>query len=137
MVFVAPDSLQIGQDILESLDKRGVEYELADRLDPSLPDLDAVYMTRIQDEWDPVGESRAVDVSNYALNADRLARMKESAIIMHPLPRRTELEPSIDSDPRAKYWRQVRNGMWARAALIAHVFDRDGEIDRYYEDLVG
>ena len=62
--------------------------------------------------------------------------MKDSAVIMHPLPRRDEISPEVDSDPRAKYWRQVRNGMWIRASLIMHIFDRDGEVDRYYEDLV-
>ncbi|MBE9522058.1 MAG: aspartate carbamoyltransferase, partial [Proteobacteria bacterium] len=52
------------------------------------------------------------------------------------LPRRKEIAVEVDSDPRAVYWRQVRNGMWVRAALMLTVFDRDGEIDRYHEDLV-
>jgi aspartate carbamoyltransferase catalytic subunit len=47
---------------------------------------------------------------------------------MHPLPRRAEIDPAIDDDPRAMYWRQERNGMWIRAALIAHIFGVDGEI---------
>jgi aspartate carbamoyltransferase catalytic subunit len=55
---------------------------------------------------------------------------------MHPLPRRKEIAAEVDSDPRAMYWRQVRNGMWIRAALMLVVFDRDSEIDRYYEDLI-
>ena len=101
-----------------------------------LPDLDAVYMTRIQDEWDTEGESEAIDVSAYAITVERLALMKDSAVIMHPLPRRSEISPEVDSDPRAKYWRQVRNGMWIRAALIMNILDRAGEVDRYYDDLV-
>ncbi len=61
--------------------------------------------------------------------------MKPEAIIMHPLPRRQEIAPEIDLDPRAKYWRQVRNGMWIRASLILMIFDRDREVDRYHQDL--
>ena len=136
-VFVAPAQLQIGDDILRALDRSNVTYQVVDTLDTVIGELDAVYMTRIQDEWDAAGESRAVDVSRYAMTEERLGRMKAEAVILHPLPRRSELPPFVDRDPRAMYWRQVRNGMWVRAALIAHIFDRDGEIDRYYEDLVG
>jgi aspartate carbamoyltransferase catalytic subunit len=51
---------------------------------------------------------------------------------MHPLPRRQEIHVDVDTDPRAAYWRQVRNGMWARAALIATTFGIDKNIDDYY-----
>ena len=56
--------------------------------------------------------------------------MKEDAVIMHPLPRGPELSPGIDDDPRAKYWRQERNGMWMRAALLTRIF---GAEDTLYE----
>jgi aspartate carbamoyltransferase catalytic subunit len=134
--FIAPPSLQIDEKILRTLDSAGIGYELGENLVDMLPDLDAVYMTRIQDEWDTEGESVPIDVTPYAITVDRLARMKDSAVIMHPLPRRGEISPEVDSDPRAKYWRQVRNGMWIRASLIMHILDRDGEVDRYYDDLV-
>ena len=134
--FIAPPSLQIEEAILRQLDEAGISYDVGEDLVGMLPELDAVYMTRIQDEWDREGESRAIDVSAYAITVDRLQKMKDSAVIMHPLPRRDEISPEVDSDPRAKYWRQVRNGMWIRASLIMHIFDRDGEVDRYYEDLV-
>ena len=52
-------------------------------------------------------------------------RLKQTAVLMHPLPRRKEIDPAVDSDPRAVYWRQVRNGMWIRAALILTIFERD------------
>jgi aspartate carbamoyltransferase catalytic subunit len=55
---------------------------------------------------------------------------------LHPLPRRNEIAPEVDADPRAIYWRQVRNGMWMRAALMLTIFDRTREIDEYYEDLM-
>jgi aspartate carbamoyltransferase catalytic subunit len=57
--------------------------------------------------------------------------MKKRAIIMHPLPRRDEISTDIDDDPRAMYWRQERNGMWIRAALIAHMFRVDKQILEY------
>lgn len=135
-VFVAPEQLQIGQDILDKLKVAGVSYEVTGDFDAVIPRVNAIYMTRIQDEWDQAGESGAIDTSRYHLTAEHLKVLQESAIIMHPLPRRKEIAPEVDSDPRAKYWRQVRNGMWVRAVLILMIFDRDHEIDRYYEDLM-
>lgn len=135
-VFVAPPQLQIGEDILAALDRSGVSYDVVESLDGVVGDLDAIYMTRIQDEWDAAGESRSIDVGQYAITPERLDAMKEEAVILHPLPRRSELPPHVDRNHRAMHWRQVRNGMWTRAALIAHIFERDGEIDRSYADLV-
>ncbi len=134
--FVAPEPLQIGADILQALERAGMEYEVTADLESVLPEADAIYMTRIQDEWDQAGESKAIDTSRYGLRAEHLPRIKPEAIIMHPLPRRQEIAPEIDLDPRAKYWRQVRNGMWVRATLILMIFDREKEIDRYYGDLM-
>jgi aspartate carbamoyltransferase catalytic subunit len=54
--------------------------------------------------------------------------MKPTSVIMHPLPRRNELDPAIDSDPRAKYWRQERNGMWTRVALMTKLLGMDEKI---------
>ncbi|NCC51649.1 MAG: aspartate carbamoyltransferase [Spartobacteria bacterium] len=134
--FVAPPSLQIGKDILAQLDAAHMPYEISDDFEKVLPEVDAVYMTRIQDEWDTAEESRALDTTPFHLTAERLPLMKQDAIIMHPLPRRNEIAVEVDSDPRAMYWRQVRNGMWIRAALMLVAFERDVEIDRYYDDLI-
>jgi aspartate carbamoyltransferase catalytic subunit len=121
-VFVAPDSLQIGDDILALLKAAGVTAETRSDLDPVLAEADAVYMTRVQDEWDEKGGPR-VDVSKYRIGLPQLARFKPGAVLMHPLPRRAEIAPEVDSDPRAVYWRQVRNGMWVRVALLAEIFN--------------
>jgi len=134
--FVAPASLQIGPDVLERLRRAGVEFELHERLEGVLPEADAIYMTRIQDEWDTAEESKQIASGAFHITAADLDQIKPSAIIMHPLPRRAEIATEVDSDPRAMYWRQVRNGMWIRVALVLSVFDRDGEVDRYYEDLM-
>ncbi|MBM4147892.1 MAG: aspartate carbamoyltransferase [Lentisphaerae bacterium] len=123
MVFVAPDQLQIGRDILEQLEARGVSYELSADFAAAIPDADAIYMTRIQDEWDKEqGESARIDTSSYCFTEADLARLGKEAVLMHPMPRRNEMAAGVDRDPRAVYWRQMRNGMWIRSALIAVQF---------------
>ncbi|MCX7591137.1 MAG: aspartate carbamoyltransferase [Kiritimatiellae bacterium] len=131
-IFAAPDSLQIGRDILEQLEKAGVEYTLTSDFHGMIPCADAIYMTRVQDEWDSVkGESRHCEVERYWFTAEHLRLLKPDAVIMHPFPRRKEISPDVDHDPRAVYWRQMRNGMWIRTALIAFIFRVDDEILKY------
>ena len=133
--FVAPPQLQIGGDILDMLRRAGTEFELTDDLDGQISDADAIYMTRVQDEWDAVdGASAPVDTSRFWFTAEHLRRLRPNAILMHPLPRRREIPPEVDRDPRAMYWRQMRNGMWIRTALIATIFGCDGAIDDYHEN---
>jgi aspartate carbamoyltransferase catalytic subunit len=134
--FVAPKELQIGKDIVELLKNAGTEFEICEDFEEIIPQADAIYMTRIQDEWDRAHESRVIDTSRFHFKAKHLKMLKPDAVLLHPLPRRKEIAVEVDADPRAVYWRQVRNGMWVRAALMLTIFDRGGEIDRYYEDLV-
>ena len=132
-VFVAPDSLQIGADILDMLRARGVDHSVTGDLRKAIPGADAVYMTRIQDEWDQSrGESAAIDTSRYVFGPEELALLRTKAIVMHPLPRRDEIAVAVDRDPRAMYWRQMRNGMWIRAALIAETFCRADRIHDHF-----
>ena len=127
--FVAPAQLQISPEILADLDARGVSYTVSDHLPSSIPTADAVYMTRVQDEWDRVrGESAKIDTSAFNFGPRELALLKPDAVVMHPLPRREEIAPEIDTDPRAVYWRQMRNGMWVRAAIIASIFECEDAI---------
>lgn len=132
--FVAPKELQIGNDILAQLDAAGVPYELSSDFDKVIPEVDAIYMTRIQDEWDIDNESRLIDTSKFYFTKDHLSVLKKDAVIMHPLPRRKEIDVAVDSDPRAVYWRQVRNGMWIRSALILSIFGLDGRVRDYYKE---
>ncbi len=92
-----------------------------------LSKVDAIYMTRIQDEWDS-GAKTSIDYSRFGLQDKHLKTLKPNCCILHPLPRRREIQPSIDSDPRAVYFDQAENAMWIRAALIAHMFAADKEI---------
>ena len=132
--FVAPDKLQIGPDILDRLKKAGASTELSDDFNRMIPKADAIYMTRVQDEWDvKKGESKKIDISRYCFGVEHLALLKPRAVILHPFPRRNEISPDVDCDPRAVYWRQMRNGMWIRVALIAGIFGRDRDIHDYYQ----
>ncbi|MGE4488326.1 MAG: aspartate carbamoyltransferase [Kiritimatiellales bacterium] len=132
--FVAPPELQIGEDILQQLDAAGMPYEISHDFRKVIPEADAIYMTRIQDEWDIDNESSTIDTRNYHFKKEHLGILKDTGVIMHPLPRRLEIDTAVDSDPRAVYWRQVRNGMWIRAALILSVFGCDEAVRNYYKE---
>ena len=132
-VFVAPGPLQVGEDVLAILKAKRVDFELTDNFQAAIPRADAVYMTRIQDEWDTAkGESAKIDTSRFKFGAEELRLLPPRSIIMHPLPRRDEISTAVDSDPRAMYWRQMRNGMWIRTALIAMTFGCEKRIHEYF-----
>ena len=128
-VFVAPKELQVPEDVLAILDEKGVDYALSDNLREAVSLSDAVYMTRIQDEWDQSkGESARIDTSHFKFGAEELKILPKDGVILHPLPRRDEIATCCDHDPRAMYWRQMRNGMWIRSALIAMTFGFEKQI---------
>ncbi len=132
--FVAPDALQIGEDIQAILRQRGIRFSLSGNLQREIPSADAVYMTRVQNEWDATkGESDRIDISRFCFGLAELALLKPTAVILHPLPRREEISTDVDRDHRAVYWRQMRNGMWVRAALIATLFKKEALIRDYFE----
>ena len=105
---------------------------------PVIEQLDALYMTRIQKEHNDPADAASLAASTFrgiALTPELVGRMKEYAPILHPFPRDQhfgEIPPEIDNDPRAMYFRQARNGMWIRAALLAHIFDVDQLISRHF-----
>ena len=134
LYFVAPEPLQVGEDILDLLTQAGTKYVVTQDFASVMPIADAIYMTRIQDEWDVEGETSTTDSSQYCIGAEHMGAIKDTAVIMHPLPRRKEISTSIDNEPRAVYWRQMRNGMWIRAALILSTFGREDEVHAYYDD---
>ena len=122
-IFVAPQELQVPADVVMVLAKKGIQFEVTDDLKAATKMSDAVYMTRIQDEWDSAkGASSKIDNSCFKFGAEHLALLREGGALLHPLPRRDEIATCCDRDPRAMYWRQMRNGMWIRAALIAATF---------------
>ena len=133
MVFVSPDhpSLRLAPPLRDWLAGQGVQVEEAFTLDDVMEEADCLYMTRIQTEHNTAADAdflRTADMAPYRLTPPRVARMKEYAPILHPFPRVDEIPMEIDNDPRAMYFRQARNGMWIRAALLAHLVGVDGRI---------
>ncbi len=122
LVYIAPPAFEIEPDIRAFLDSHSIAYVETRRLHEVLAELDAIYVTRMQSEHDTAGESAKVDLSDFSIGGHELTQMKADAVIMHPLPRGREIHPRVDLDPRAMYWRQERNGMWMRVALLATIF---------------
>jgi len=125
VLLAAPARYQMEPDILAHLDAHGVCWRMVDSISAGIEQADAVYMTRIQDEWDGLqggGHVRADD--RFVFTTGHLARMKPSSALLHPLPKRDEIEEAIDyvDDKRVVYWRQERNGMWMRVAILAELF---------------
>lgn len=120
--FIAPPEMQIKPDILAYLDKYRIQYELASDPAKIIPLVDVVYQTRIDHER---LQQKDIDRSVYKIDAGVMKQMKPNAIIMHPLPRSVEIDPSVDSDPRAVYFRQTRNGLCVRMALLSILFDQE------------
>ena len=79
------------------------------------------------------GESKSIDYDRFRLSADMAPQFKPNLAILHPLPRRNELDRALDTDPRARYWDQVKNGMWMRAAIIAYIFNADAAILDHFQ----
>jgi len=122
LYFVAPEKYQIKNDILEQLN---VEFEITNNIEKVLPEMDVVYMVRLQDEYKGFWDEEdfiGIDTKKYSINNSNINKLKDDAIILHPLPRRNEISVEIDKDKRAKYWEQVENGMWVRVALIMDMF---------------
>jgi aspartate carbamoyltransferase catalytic subunit len=120
LYFVSPPEMQIKADILQYLERHGVEYELHADIERVIGQVDVVYQTRIT----PERVSAAQTSRRYAINSGTLQRMKASAMILHPLPRTVELDASVDCDPRALYFRQTVNGLYVRMALLAMLLDK-------------
>lgn len=128
LAFVSPKEFRMEPDILEFLKKHSIPFVETEDFSSVMREADAIYMTRIQDEHDKAGESKKVDYSPFYFKKEHLKIIKKTCVILHPLPRRHEIEVSVDDDPRAVFWRQERNGMWARAALMAYIFGVDNKV---------
>lgn len=130
LVFIAPEPFAMEADVKEELARHRIPFTETDRLAEALPALDALYVTRMQTEWDTAGESSAMDYRQFSIHPGNVGRLPREAIIMHPLPRGPEIDPAVDEDPRAMYWRQERNGMWMRVAILLKIFRME---DRLFE----
>ena len=122
LVFIAPNIFSMQDDVKAHLKEQGTSFVETNCLSEVIPELDALYVTRMQSEWDQENESNDVDLNQYTVGKNQLRMMKSDGIIMHPLPRGPEIDPVVDIDPRAMYWRQERNGMWMRVAVLLKIF---------------
>jgi aspartate carbamoyltransferase catalytic subunit len=129
-VLVSPKELALPGYVKEEvLDKLGIEYVETTSLEEAMPQLDVLYMTRIQQERfdDPADYERLKD--SYVLNPEKMALGKEKMCVLHPLPRVNEISVAVDDDPRAAYFRQALNGKYMRMALILKLLEeaKDGK----------
>lgn len=122
LYFIAPDFLQIREDIQDYLTKRNVWFTLEDNLNKIISEVDVIYVTRIEKErfGDKV-ELYDEIVKNYFVDTTLVSKMKQRSIIMHPLPRLKEISPEVDLDPRSAYFKQTKNGVLIRMALLTMV----------------
>ena len=123
-VFIAPEELKFPRYIIEEeLETRGIEYKEVTSMEEAMPELDVLYMTRVQKErfFNEADYIRLKDT--YILTPDKLEPAKKDMIVMHPLPRVNEIAVSVDDDPRAAYFPQAKNGMFIRMALILKMLE--------------
>lgn len=122
LYFIAPDFLQIKEDIQDYLTRHNVWFTLENDLNKVISEVDVIYVTRMEkerfaDKIDIYEET----VRNYFIDKSVISKMKPNSIVMHPLPRLNEISPDVDSDPRAVYFKQTRNGLLIRMALLTMV----------------
>jgi len=116
--FVAPPQVAMHDDLKTHLDEHQLPWVETQDLDAVLPEVDVVYMTRIQKERFTDPEMYNAVKGVYRIDRRSMALMRKYAILMHPLPRVDEIAPEVDEDPRAAYFRQARNGLHVRMALL-------------------
>ncbi len=124
LYFVAPDMVRMKDDIKAYLAEHGVAFAEEEDLMKVMADVDVVYQTRIQRErfGDRIADYEAVR-GKYIIDSAAMSMLSDDAIVMHPLPRVDEIDPAVDKDPRAAYFRQAHNGVYIRMALLQMVLE--------------
>jgi aspartate carbamoyltransferase catalytic subunit len=122
--FIAPDALAMPGYILSLLEEKGIEYSLHESIDDVVPELDILYMTRVQKERLDPSEYANVK-AQFVLRAADLAGAQPHLKVLHPLPRIDEITTDVDKTPYAWYFQQAGNGIFARQALLALVLNAD------------
>ena len=118
-VLISPEALRVPSYIRrEVLEQKNIPFKEVENLDEVMPELDILYMTRIQKERFFNEEEYIRLKDSYILDAAKMKLAKEDMLVLHPLPRVNEIAVEVDDDPRAAYFKQVQYGMYARMALI-------------------
>lgn len=117
-VFISPEELRVPDYITDMLKEKGIPFQEVIRLENVMPQLDLLYMTRVQKERFFNEEDYVRLKDFYILNADKMLLAKKDMLVLHPLPRVNEISVEVDSDPRAVYFKQAKYGVYVRMALI-------------------
>ncbi len=118
LYFVSPENSKMKEDILQHLKENNIEFIETDNLQKVLPEVDIVYMTRVQKERFESQEEYEKVKDLYIINKENIKLMKPNAILLHPLPRINEISTEVDSDSRCRIFEQARNGLYIRMALL-------------------
>jgi aspartate carbamoyltransferase catalytic subunit len=121
--FIAPDELAMPEEYKLFLKEKGIRYFEHTEINENINHADIIYMTRVQKErfMDPIEYEKVKNV--YILRNNMLANTKPNMRILHPLPRVNEIHPDVDSNEKAYYFEQARNGVYTRQAIIAHILN--------------
>ena len=123
-ILISPIELKLPRYVKEeALKKKGIAYTQTVDLEEVMPELDVLYMTRVQRKRFFNEEDYLRLKDSYILTPEKLKTAKEDLAILHPLPRVNEISVMVDKDPRAAYWKQVRNGKYIRMALILKMLE--------------
>ena len=123
--LISPESLRIRSDSTYDI-KKELSYTESSSIDEYIDDLDVLYITRIQKERFPDEEEYAKVKGSYVIGSDMVKKMKDDAIILHPLPRIDEISADVDNTKQAKYFEQAEYGRYARAALLGLILNENG-----------
>ena len=122
--YVSPEILRMPKEVMEEVDQKGIQQDEFDSLEKVLPDTDVLYVTRVQKErFEDSAEYEKVRGA-YVIDPQIMKSAKQDMIVMHPLPRVTEISMDFDDDPRAAYFRQMEYGLYVRMALLAMVLGK-------------
>ena len=121
LIFISPEELVVPDYIALYLQKKDIEFKETRSLEEAMPQLDVLYMTRVQRERFFNEEDYIRLKDTYVLNKERMVLGKSDLIVLHPLPRVNEIAVEVDSDPRAAYFKQAKYGMYVRMALLASI----------------
>lgn len=113
----SPPQLKARMTVLADIEGK-LEFQTHEKLEPSIRELDVLYMTRVQKERFPDEASYERVKGFYEINLETIENVRENMIIMHPLPRVGEIEYEVDGSPHARYFQQAKNGVWVRMALL-------------------
>ena len=123
-VLISPDELRVPNYVIsEIMEPAGVPYVEVHSLEEAMPELDVLYMTRVQRERFASEEEYMRLKDSYILTPEKLKTAKQEMRILHPLPRVNEISVAVDDDPRAAYFRQALNGKYMRMALILKLLE--------------